>query len=225
MKKKISFNDFKKLELKDVKSTDSNKKLLKPTVKIQMESSRSNYQLTVNEPPTPRTNIEKIVEMLNDIVEEFESKNNSDLKNKASFILKEIMSNKMYQYEESTSKDHLNFFMLYSTNIEEQQLSSRKDNEDNEEMGVIKKSTKKFDKSELKFIETKSFGVDFDVFAYSDLVGRSNMLRQVVLSAFTYRNMIHMLKSSYLEDYIEDLRLGYTLEQGAFYHNVSKGNS
>ncbi len=158
--------------------------------------------------------------MLNDIVEEFEIKNNSELKNKASFILKEIMSNKMYQYEASTSIDHLNFFMLYSTNIEEQQLSSRKENDEDEEMGVVKKSTKKFDK-EFKFIDIKSFGVDFDVFAYSEHVGRNNMLRQIVLSAFTYRNMVHMLKSTYLEDYIEDLRLGYTLEQGSFYHNVS----
>jgi hypothetical protein len=130
------------------------------------------------------------------------------------------MSNKMYQYEASTSKDHLNFFMLYSTNIEEQQLFSRKENDEDDEMGVIKKSTKKFDK-EQKFVDIKSFGVDFDVFAYSELVGRNNMLRLIVLSAFTYRNMIHLLKSTYLEDYIEDLRLGYTLEQGAFYHNVS----
>ena len=124
MKKKISFNDFKKLELKS--KDDSNKKLLtKSSIKIKMESSRSNYQLNINELSTPLTNIEKIVEMLNDIVEEFDTQNNFDLKNKASFILKEIMSNKIYQYEASTSKEHLNFFMLYSTNIKEEELSKK----------------------------------------------------------------------------------------------------
>ena len=86
-------------------------------------------------------------------------------------------------------------------------------------MFVRRKSTVILEK-QLKLIDIRTFGVDFDVFAYSEQIGRFNMLRQVVLSAFSYRNIVHMLKSLYLEDYIEDLREGYNIEKGAFYHNV-----
>ena len=66
---------------------------------------------------------------------------------------------------------------------------------------------------ELKLIDISEFGVNFDVFSYADKVGRVNMLRQVILSSFNYKDIISMLKTSYLDDYIEDLREGYTSER------------
>ncbi len=214
-KKKISFNDFKKLEFNltvtQPKNADSK---LKPSPFIQIESSNSNIHVSLNEPPTPKTNIEKVVELLNDIVDEFDSKKNKEFSEKASFVLNEILSNKMYNFEKGTTKEHLNFFQLYSSNYDENALSSRREDDLLQE----KKVTKKFD--EVKLINIKSFGVFFDVFSYADQFGRKNLLRQVMISSLQHKNILNLLKTSYLDDYIEDLRLGYTSEEGAFYHNV-----
>lgn len=102
MKKKISFSDFKKLEL-ELKSKE-----------IINKSNKSNYQINILQPITPKTNIERVVEILNEIADEFEKSNNIQLNVKTKFVINEIVSNKMYNFDDSTSKEHLNFFNIYS---------------------------------------------------------------------------------------------------------------
>jgi len=70
-------------------------------------------------------------------------------------------------------------------------------------------------------LDPKRFGVRFDVFSYADEVGRIFMLKQVFQAAFSYKNIYNMLKTTYAENYIEELRIGYTKEPSAYYHNVS----
>jgi len=206
MKKKISFSDFKNLEL-ELKSKE-----------IINKSNKNNFQINIFQPITPKTNIEKVVEVLNEIADEFDKSGNTQFHNKTKFVINEIVSNKMYNFDDSTSKEHLNFFNIYSSNINEEQLSHRQKKGDEIEIDKNKRMT--FIYEEIKLIDISEFGVTFDVFSYADKVGRVNLLRQVFLSAFNYKDIISMFKTSYLDDYIEELRIGYTSEEGAFYHNV-----
>lgn len=208
MKKKISFSDFKNLEL-ELKSKE-----------ILNKSNKSNYQINILQPITPKTNIERVVEILNEIADEFEKMNNVQFHAKSKFVINEIVSNKMYNFDDSTSKEHMNFFNIYSSNINEEQLSHRQRKNDESDC-VDKTKRMTFLYEDLKLIEISEFGVNFDVFSYADKVGRVNLLRQVFLSSFNHKDLISMLKTSYLDDYIEELREGYTSEKGAFYHNVS----
>lgn len=73
----------------------------------------------------------------------------------------------------------------------------------------------------IKPLDYNKFGVYFDVFGYADEVGRIFLLKQVTLAAFSYKEVYSFLKSSYLENYVEELRMGYTCESNAYYHNVS----
>jgi len=209
MKKTISFSDFKKLDI--LKKNQSNRRL-NPINVIKIESSKSNIKISINEPPTPTTNIEKVVEFLNEIIEEFDIKKDTAMKNKASYVMNEIISHKMYNYEPTTSKEHMNFFQLYSSNIEDSIVSIKK-----EEDKIILKENK----PNFTLINIEEFGVEFDVFSYADKVGWLNMLKQVSLSAFAYKGLMKLLKIEYLENYIEEIRLGYTSEEHAYYHNVS----
>lgn len=209
MKKTISFSDFKKLDI--MKKNQSNRKL-NPVNMIKIESSKSNIKITINEPPTPTTNIEKVVEFLNEIIEEFDIKKDTTMRNKASYVMNEIISHKMYNYEPSTSKEHMNFFQLYSSNIEDSIISNKKEED---------KLCLKENKPNFTLINIEEFGVEFDVFSYAEKVGRLNMLKQVSISAFAYKGLMQLLKTEYLENYLEEIRQGYTSEEHAYYHNVS----
>lgn len=73
----------------------------------------------------------------------------------------------------------------------------------------------------LKSISYKEFGVYFDVFAYSEEIGRIFMLKQVFMASLAYRNIYNLITTSHVDNFIEGLRLGYTKEITAYYHNVS----
>lgn len=73
----------------------------------------------------------------------------------------------------------------------------------------------------IKPLDYTKFGVYFDVFAYAEEIGRIFLLKQVTLAALSYKEVYSFLKSGNLENYIEELRLGYTSESNSYYHNVS----
>lgn len=72
----------------------------------------------------------------------------------------------------------------------------------------------------IKPLDIKDFGVNFDVFSYAEEVGRIYLIKQVSIAAFNYREVYGLLKTSYFENYFEEIRKGYTQEEFAFYHNV-----
>lgn len=77
----------------------------------------------------------------------------------------------------------------------------------------------------IKPIDIKQFGVNFDVFSYASEVGRIFLLKQVSIAAFSYKEVYTILKTSYFDNYIEELRAGYTKEPFAYYHNVKNNKS
>lgn len=217
MKKKVSFKEFKAQEPESSKRT--RKSLSKhPTIITSNLSIRE-----VIEPPTPRINIEKIVEALNDIVEELDNKKSLKTKN-AEWVLKEVISNKMFNYEpnlSSNSKEESRFLELFSPNFESD-VKKEVEEPESEELNLTnhtryQKSSTLISKSDL--INLDNFGPYFDVFDYADTVGRENLMRQIVLSVFNFNQLIKLLKSSCLINFTESLRKGYSSEKFAYYHN------
>lgn len=189
---------------------------------------------------TPRTNIEKVIEILKEISDEFDLDEDYEYKGKTQWVIKEIVSNKMFKFEENsdTSKEQNMLFQLYSPDFEEntvQKLNSseisikdedleRHDNEGENfkiEVNSPILTTDTKDNSNLPPIPLHKFGVYFDVFEYAENVSRENMLIQVFNSAMTYKDISLLLKTTCVPSFIEELRIGYTTEEGAFYHNVT----
>jgi len=240
----------------------------------------------------PKTNLEKVIESLYDIKDQFVKLNNKEYTEKVNWVINEVNSNKMYYYAHESSisnTEESKYLSLYSPDFDrdkdychtvkhsktnlfkdcdvKEKKESNKGNKgrssqmiisinnkpinkafdenlsncektetqtgnlfvDNNLSSEIKKpfSTqcvveKTFDKLFIKPLNCKDFGVNFDVFSYADEVGRVFMLWQISLASFAYNDIYTMLNISYLENYIEELRLGYTSQPSAYYHNVSK---
>ena len=100
-----------------------------------------------------------------------------------------------------------------------------KENSEDNQDELFKRKVKKqasiiMENKILKSLSYKEFGVNFDVFAYSEEIGRIFMLKQVFMASLAYRNVYNLIKTSYVDNFIEGLRLGYTKEITAYYHNV-----
>jgi hypothetical protein len=144
------------------------------------------------------------------------------MRKKAEWVLREIISNKMYNYDiqDDSFEDNSNkFFQLFSPNFDNEMAKSDQDDKVYPESPNLKPRNRSSMMVSLKLIPFESFGPSFDVFSYSELIGRENLMKQVVLSILGYRDMINLLKSNHLSNFIEELRLGYTSEKYAFYHN------
>ena len=74
-------------------------------------------------------------------------------------------------------------------------------------------------KTKPKSITFKDFGITFDVFKYSEDAGRANLIKDISIASFAYRNCNSRLEATALEPFLEELRIGYTTEKSAFYHN------
>lgn len=176
---------------------------------------------------TPKTNIEKIVETLQEISDEFDSLCKSDFKNKAQWILKEILSNKMFKFEENeeTTKEQNMLYQLYSTDFEDNAFNQYDESENNltNNITTIKMSGPSRQSSSQQFqaLKLNQLGVYFDVFDYALKNGRENLLRQVFYVSFSYKNLLSLLTQPNLDRFIEELRKGYTSQPDAFYHNVN----
>lgn len=75
-------------------------------------------------------------------------------------------------------------------------------------------------KNELNNLKLSTFGPDFDLFSYSEKVERERILFNVAKPIFTYKDINKFLKSSKMRDYIDAIRIGYTMNENAFYHSV-----
>lgn len=188
---------------------------------------------------TPRTNIEKVIEILKEISDEFDLDEDYEYKGKTQWVIKEIVSNKMFKFEENsdTSKEQNMLFQLYSPDFEEntvQKLNSSEISIKDEDLERHDHEIENFkieinspilsntiDNNNMPLIPLEKFGVYFDVFEYAENFSRENMLIQVFNSAMAYKDIYSLLKTSCVPSFIEELRIGYTSEVGAFYHNVS----
>lgn len=255
LKKKYSLVDFHKRESVDKDKNEANKLFNKNTnlnpntiphdLNVGYGFSNKNLPMMT----TPRTNIEKIIETLNDIADEFDLQNKPEFCSKTQWVIKEILSNKMYKYEETTetSAEESKLFQFYSPDYEDQNTIKRDIIEENEALETdlyelekennqssktinsnmrlcinIKPPTKtsSFINTSIAPLKPEEFGPEFDVFDYAEKVGRENLLRQVFRASITYKDTFNLLKSSKIDNYIEELRKGYTSEKDAFYHNV-----
>lgn len=192
---------------------------------------------------TPRTNLEKIVESLNDISEEFEKLGNLKYKLKAQQIVKDVLNNKMYNYEEfkSNSNEEAKLLQFYSPEYEDIVEGDNLENvyivENSNNINTSNKSSinntnfninisspiinnKNLLNTNIKKYSIEEFGTNFDVFNISNEIGRKNLLIQVTRAAFNYKDLIKYIKCSYLDNYIEEIRKGYSCNSNVFYHNV-----
>ena len=223
----------------------SNNKLLPLNInnKSHLNSNTAELKISSNKllnqiSSTPRTNLERIMEILNDISEEFEKLNKPDYKLKAEMVIKEVLDNKMYKYEEfkSNSDEEAKLLQLYSPDYED--VREEEDDLVNDNLNSQNKTNNNLMNSSFKInisspftnnkntnslvenIKYTEFGTHFDVFQIGDKYGREQLLNQVVRAAFSYKEVISYVKSTYLDDYVEELRKGYTEQPNAFYHNV-----
>jgi len=198
---------------------------------------------------SPKTNIERIMERLKEIAKEFKELGKPEFVEKTNWIITEISLNKMYKFDESLREfEFLKNYYPETLSINGRSQSSKSINK-NEitikkcksivakeiETGISRGQTIKsensnslFEKSYFSFedkllepLDIKTFGVNFDVFSYGEKIGRKNLVKQIALSAFTYKDIHFLLNSNKLIDNLEEVRLGYSSEPNAFYHNVS----
>lgn len=247
LKKKYSLLDFHRME-----SKEKDNKLL-PIKNINLQPNKTT-DLTISNKnlpmmTTPRTNIEKIIETLNDIADEFDEQKKCEYKMKTEWVIKEILSNKMYKYENlSENSVEEKFFQFFSPDYEEpiktiQDITEedealetdlnaleKESNEGNEspqtnfKFNINIKPPTKLPRSITSFItplKAEEFGPEFDVFDYAEKIGRENLLHQVFKVSINFKDVFNLLKSTKVDDYIEELRRGYISEKDAFYHNVS----
>lgn len=265
------------------------------TQKMSMRSSHNlpNTNILNSNRSLPKTNLEKIVECLYDIKNQFEKQSNKEYSDKVSWVIKEVNSNKMYYYygEGSTENpEESKYLKLYSPDFNiDRELHTVKHSKTNlidknnfeiindlkedmnrrtsmiitlnnhplkidelEKKNIIIEKDKQIEEKNDKFEEIKTshseinfnkytkkedipyenrfikpldckedFGVYFDVFSYANEVGRVFLLWQVTLASFAYKNIYNLLDILNLENYVEEVRIGYTSQPSAYYHNVS----
>jgi len=69
-------------------------------------------------------------------------------------------------------------------------------------------------------LDFRSFGVYFDVFSYAEKHGRIFLVKDICFTSLKYRDIYNLLNKSHFENYFEEIRLGYSSEPFAYYHNV-----
>jgi hypothetical protein len=75
-----------------------------------------------------------------------------------------------------------------------------------------------FDKFDnLKF---QNFGPELDLFSYAAKTLPDRVLFNVVKPIFTYKDINKFLKYSKMQDYVNEIRIGYTMNENAIYHSV-----
>lgn len=76
------------------------------------------------------------------------------------------------------------------------------------------------DNSHLHNLKFQDLGPEFDLFLYSEKVGRERVLFNVAKPIFTYSDINKFLKLSKFQDYINEIRIGYTMNPNSIYHSV-----
>lgn len=178
----------------------------------------------------PKTNIERIVDCLQEIKERFRDNKDEEFEKKTGWVIKEFLGNKMYLYEESTDSEQSKLLKLYSPDFdkerEKEKLSTKNIITNDQQQCQSDNKISNFSSSQkltgklIKPLDYNEFGVNFDVFKYSDDVGRIFLVKQVALAAFAYKDVYSLMKTSYIDNYLEEVRLGYTKETNSYYHNV-----
>jgi hypothetical protein len=134
----------------------------------------------------------------------------------------------MFKFEENedTTKEQNMLYQLYSTDFEEQTLIPQEENsliskQDQYTINISEPTRLSSSNQMLKSLQLSELGVYFDVFDYASKNGRESLLRQVFYVSFSYKELISLLTQQNLDRFIEELRIGYSTQNDAFYHNVS----
>lgn len=171
----------------------------------------------------PKTKLEKVVENLKEIMYKFKAKGKENFHNKAKQVIYELLSsNTIYRYDDDgANSKEIEFLEQYTSGcfIKLEDKLERADVSKYQTITVEIKNQFQPCLS-LNLIKINDFGVNFDVFSYSEKVGRKNMFINIAVISFSYKEVNKLLKTTYLNDYLLKLWEGYTSQADAFYHNV-----
>lgn len=180
---------------------------------------RSSLNLAISR---PKTNFEKVVENLKEIMLKFKLEGKDKYKEKTEQVIYELISNTIYSYDDNNGENseeilfleqYTSGYILYDKQNERSDVKSYK--------SITIEFKNKIQDSKSHLIDIEQFGVNFDVFSYAEAHGRRSMYMNISNSALTYREVNKLLKTSYLHDHLEKLWEGYTTQPDAFYHNVT----
>lgn len=189
--------------------------------------NRRDKSLTSNFKLPPKTNIEKIVEVLNEISERLQDLGEETLYQKSTWVTKELLSNNIYNFVDT--EENLSFFKNYSPDVNIGDDSKFLNDSENDkgkqsswkERSIGSTSLSVISDENIRLVKLEEIGTEFDVFSFADEVGRENMMYSICFSVFNYNGIFDLVKSTCFAGYIEELRKGYTLNKDAVYHNVS----
>lgn len=80
--------------------------------------------------------------------------------------------------------------------------------------------TEIYNKIENHIVKLEDLGPKFDVFSFSEKIGRENVLLNVSSPIFNYNNINKFINFSKFPDFINQIRIGYNSNPNLFYHNV-----
>lgn len=183
--------------------------------------------ITANFKLPPKTNIEKIIEALDEISERLQELGEEALCEKSNWVTKELLSNNIYNFVDT--EENLSFFKNYSpdVNLNEDSKFLRDSDKDKsksswKDRSIGSTSLSVISDENIKLVRLEDFGTEFDVFTYAEDIGRENLMYSICLSIFNYSGIFDLVKSSCFAAFVEELRKGYTLNKDAVYHNVSQ---
>ena len=176
----------------------------------------------------PKTNFENIIEGINEIAEHFEELNDTKLFDKAIWIKKELLSHNIYGFEKKSNEENPDFdkFMANYFPINKIEYTREDEFDSDSDIATITRNTSKTnsksssDSNYVKPLDITRLGTSFDVMAYAKEIGRENMLSSIAKAVFYYKGLGSLIKNSKFGGYIEEIRIGYTMNKEAMYHNV-----
>lgn len=176
--------------------------------------------------PKPITKLEKIINIMQKINIKLNEYKEESLAEEAEWAINELLKGQLFSYSNEDNsilnkskfendQEHmfLNHFYFNQNINPEIQLF--------ETISPIEPSSPSLiSSSKLQNIKFDEFGPNFDIFNYSDMIGREKVLLTITKQIFSYKDLNKFIKNSIIDDFLAEIRLGYTLNQSAIYHNV-----
>lgn len=190
---------------------------------------------TIMGPKRPETTIEKIIKIIKNIKEKLAFYKELDLVEDAEWIIREVLKNDIYRFnveDDLSSKMDREFYNEYSSfklydnllvNEKTSTPSCRTDSTNSSTSLLNFKPLSPITPSNKQLIDTElvntDLGPNFDIFKFSDEIGRENVLKKVTDLCFSYKNVSSLLDKDSLDNFIEEIRLGYVNNKAAKYHS------
>lgn len=175
----------------------------------------------------PETTIDKIIKIMKKIKEKLIFYKELDLVEETEWIVREVMNDNIYKFnvnDDISSKMDREFYNNYSNfkmneNIFNDKSNADKSDSNNNICTVLGYKRLNSSKSLIDFdLVNSDLGPKFDIFKFSEEVGKENVLGKITNFCFGYKNVSQLLDKENLDDYIEEIRQGYSMNQPAKYH-------